>query len=102
MKTVACGLYAPEPCKTRAVCRGAHATALASGPRANNTATSARGREPFDDERLRALVAQGSLGRMNHDEERAFFEPLDDIEHTDVITREAFAAELAALGPWWT
>lgn len=63
---------------------------------------SARGRGPFDDERLRALVAQGSLGRMNHDEERAFFEPLDDIEHTDVITREAFAAELAALGPWWT
>src|SRR5690606_21246185 len=38
-KTVACGLYAPEPCKTRAACRRAPATALASGPRANNSAT---------------------------------------------------------------
>lgn len=63
---------------------------------------AARGKEPFDYERLRAMVAQGSLGRMNPDEERALFERLYYVEHADVLTLEAFADKLADLGKWWT
>ncbi len=63
---------------------------------------AARGKEPFDYERLRGMVAQGSLGRMNPDEERALFERLYYVEHADLMTLEAFANELANLGQWWT
>ena len=63
---------------------------------------AARGKEPFDYERLHAMVAQGSLGHMNPDEERTFLERLYYVEHADVLTLEAFADELAELGAWWS
>lgn len=50
---------------------------------------AARGKEPFDYERLHAMVAQGSLGHMNPDEERTFLERLYYVEHADVLTLEA-------------
>ena len=61
----------------------------------------ARGKEPFDFERLRSMAPTDALGSTT-DEQQTLLERLYYVDHPEILTLREFADHVRLLSTWWT